>query len=296
MTTNDHSPPESTTGRRRGWAWLLVPTLLGALIGGALAARVTPVYRSEALVGVAPQRITAPPSSTAIEIGQAVHLAWQSMASRTRLLRIIEEFDLYKEERLSGADPREIVETMRKNVALSAAQGDDDAVAFRIGFTATDPATAMRVAERLTEVLIREHQRDRETMAEGTYEFLSGRLTDMHSRLAEKGKQLHAARERQQPEAETLAIELDVLQATFTDLSAKTEESRLAATREGREGGAHLVILDPARLPERPLAPDWRAYVGGGAAAGVAVGILLLPLGPTRYRRGPEVSGGVLPR
>src|SRR5690606_4777546 len=100
----------------------------------------------------------------------------------------------------------EISETMRKNVELSVAPIDDgEAVAFRIGFMGTEPATVMRVAQRLTALLIQEHQRHSELMVEGTHEFLSGRLTEMRSRLVEKGRQLHAARERRQPDVETLA-------------------------------------------------------------------------------------------
>src|SRR5690606_3752780 len=46
-TTDDRSGQESGPIRRRRWtAWLLVPAIIGAVIGGALAARATPAYRS----------------------------------------------------------------------------------------------------------------------------------------------------------------------------------------------------------------------------------------------------------
>jgi hypothetical protein len=220
---------------------------------------------------------------TSGEIAHAAQRMWQSIATRTRLEHLMEEFDLYKEERVRGTDRQGIIETMRKHVEVRVAMYErGDVAAFRIGFTGADPRTVMQVTERLTALLIQEHRDDRRLVAEGTYDFLSGRVKVMRSRLGERSAQLRAATAQRQPEAEPLAIELEVLQATFSDLSSKTEEARLATERDA---GGQFVILEPARLPERPIAPDWRAYVGGGAAAGLAAGLLLLVFGPTRSRR-----------
>ena len=153
--------------------------------------------------------------------------------------------------------------------------------AFRVGFIGTDPRTVMKVAQRLASLFIEENLRDREVLAEGTNQFLLAQLEDVRRRLVEQNKQLRAAREKGQPEAETLAIEYEVLQATFKDLSAKMEESRIATNLERRQIGEQFKLLDPARVPERPIAPDWREYVGIGAGAGAAIGVLVLLLGPT---------------
>ncbi len=290
MSTNDdHARPESGAARRRRWtSWILGPAILGAVIGGALAARVTPVYRSETLLRVVPQQISeslVPPATSAEPDGRFQMIS-QAIMSRTRLERLIEEFDLYKEERRRGADLQEIVENMRRNVETNVAVNErGDAVAWRIGFTGTEPGTVMRVAERLTALVVQENSRIRARLAEGAHDFLAARLGDTRPRLVEKDKQLRAAREKRQPESETLAIELEVLQTTFKDLSAKTEESRMTAELEGRQSGGELTLVEPARLPERPIAPDWREYVGRGAGAGVAAGVLVLLLGPTRSFR-----------
>jgi len=288
MTTiDDHQRPQSGAARRLT-PWILVPAILGAVIGGAFAAQVTPLYRSETLVGVVSQPIPESdvPSTASTEIRDRFRMMWMSVMTRTRLERVIREFDLYKEERRRGDDFEEIFEHMRRNVEMNVAViGRDDAVAFRIGFTGTEPGTVMRVAERLTALAIEENLRDVEQLAQGTYDFLTARLEDTRPRLVEKHEQLRAARERRQPEAETLAIELEVLQTKFDDLSAKTEGARVDAELGGRQSGGELTLLEPARLPERPIAPDWREYIGRGAAAGVAVGVLAVLLGPTRSVR-----------
>jgi len=82
-----------------------------------------------------------------------------------------------------------------------------------------------------------------------------------------------------------LAIEYEVLRTTFKDLLTKMQESRMAANLERRQGGEQFRILDAARVPERPIAPDWRQYVGIGAGAGAAIGVLALLLGPRKSLR-----------
>ena len=177
----------------------------------------------------------------------------QQILSRTRLERVIQDFDLYKEERRTGV-LEEIVDRMRKNIEVRV----EDGGTLAVGFIGTDPRTVMKVTERLAALFIEENLREREVLAEGTSQFLMAQLEDARRRLMELNKQLRAAREKGQPEAETLAIEYEVQQATFKDLLAKIEESRLAANLERRQIGEQFKLLDPARLPERPIAPDWR--------------------------------------
>ena len=277
---SDTRPPAT---RRIGWiAWILIPAILGAVIGAAVAARTKPLYRSDTRILVVPQRVPESyvRSSVTTNLRDRLQSISQQILSRTRLERTINDFDLYKEERRTGV-MEEIVDRMRKNIEVKVEDGDTFAVAF-IG---TDPRTVMKVTERLTSLFIEENLRDREVLAEGTSQFLTAQLEDVRRRLVEQNKQLRAAREKGQPEAETLAIEYEVQQATFKELLAKIEESRLAANLERRQIGEQFKLLDPARLPERPIAPDWRRAVAIGAGAGAAIGLLVLLLGPTKSSR-----------
>jgi len=287
MTTNDdRSVTQRAPIRRRRWkAWILVPAILGAASGAGLAARAAPVYKSETLILVVPQRVPESYVRATIttKISDRLQSISQQILSRTRLERIIQDFDLYSEERRSGGNLEEIVEMMRKNVEVKIEQSD----AFRVGFIGTQPRTVMKVAERLASLFIEENLRDREVLAEGTNQFLGAVLDDVRRRLVEKNSQLRAIKRRgaPEPEAEPLAIEYEVLQATFKDLLAQIEESHIARDLERRQIGEQFKLLDPARLPEHPIAPDWREYVGIGAGAGAATGLLLLLLGTTTSLR-----------
>jgi len=62
------------------------------------------------------------------------------------------------------------------------------------------------------------------------------------------------------PTRETELTELtrdyDTLQKLYTGLLAKSEESKMAANLESRQGGEQFRILDPARVPQRPFSPN----------------------------------------
>ena len=289
MTKNDDRPDsESVKVRRRRWKlWIFVPAILGAMVGGALAARVTPIYKAETLIAVVPQRVPESfvPRTISVPLGERLQMISEQILNRTRLERIIQEFDLYQEERKSRV-MEDIFEGMRANIETNVeASAGGDAAAFRVGFVGTNPRTVMMVTERLATLFINENLQDRSTLADATSVFLESQLKDLGRRLIQHNKQLGAAREKRGPEAETLAIENEVLRATYKDLSAKIEEARIAANLERQQIGEQFKVLDGARLPERPIAPDWRRYLGIGAGSGAAFGLLLLLVVPTRSSR-----------
>lgn len=81
-------------------------------------------------------------------------------------------------------------------------------------------------------------------------------------------------------ESEMIALTRDytTLQAQYTNLLAKREDSKIAANLERRQIGEQFRLLDPARLPERPFSPDRRRINLLGLAGGLAVGIGLIAL------------------
>jgi capsular polysaccharide biosynthesis protein len=68
------------------------------------------------------------------------------------------------------------------------------------------------------------------------------------------------------------------LQAQYTNLLAKREDSRIAANLERRQIGEQFRLLDPARLPEKPFSPNRERINLMGLAAGLAVGLALIVL------------------
>src|SRR5215472_460743 len=120
------------------------------------------------------------PSPGTTRIEDRLQTITQQILSRTRLERIIQDFNLYPELRKT-AIMEDVVERMRASIGVQVVKGD----AFRVSFTTDDARTAMRVTERLASLFIEENLRDREVLAEGTNQFLEAQLEDARRRLVE---------------------------------------------------------------------------------------------------------------
>jgi polysaccharide chain length determinant protein (PEP-CTERM system associated) len=84
------------------------------------------------------------------------------------------------------------------------------------------------------------------------------------------------------PERETELVELtrdyDTFQRIYTNLLAKSESAKAGADLERRQIGEQFTVLDPARVPERPISPN-RPYINGsGALSGLVLGLGLVVL------------------
>ena len=100
----------------------------------------------------------------------------QQILSRTRLLRIIEELNLYAKDR-QRLSPDEIVDRMRKDIEIELVKDPDKRVsAFRIHYSAHDPSTSQQVTSKLTNLFINENLEVRQQQSEGTTKFLTDQL------------------------------------------------------------------------------------------------------------------------
>jgi polysaccharide chain length determinant protein (PEP-CTERM system associated) len=166
---------------RRKW-WAILPAI--AITAGVYAwVRTLPnLYRSDTLILVVPQRVPENyvKSTVTTRIEDRLQSIQQQILSRTRLERIIQDFNLYADARRT-AIMEDVVERMRGNINVQVVKGD----AFRVSFTSDEARTAMRVCERVASLFIEENLRDREVLAEGTNQFLEAQLEDARRRLIE---------------------------------------------------------------------------------------------------------------
>jgi polysaccharide chain length determinant protein (PEP-CTERM system associated) len=87
----------------------------------------------------------------------------------------------------------------------------------------------------------------------------------------------YQARIEMVPARETELAELtrdyDTLQKVYADLLAKNQESKVAANLERRQIGEQFKLLDPARLPQRPISPNRPLIDLMGALIGLGLGV-----------------------
>ncbi|HXC95522.1 MAG TPA: Wzz/FepE/Etk N-terminal domain-containing protein [Edaphobacter sp.] len=96
--------------------------------------------------------------------------------------------------------------------------------------------------------------------------------------------QLHTYQERvassPEIEEEYKAITRDnqQAQAFYADLLNKIQTATMAANLEKRQQGEQFRVMDEPNLPESPTSPKRPVFVGGGLAAGIGLGLLIVAL------------------
>ncbi len=206
--------------RRRAWV-ILVPVAVVGAATALVARRLPDRYLSETLILVVPQRVPdsyVKPTVTA-RIEDRLESISQQILSRTRLERIIQDFNLYPRER-STRILEDIVEQMRRDIAVQVVKGD----AFRVSYRGAQATTVMKVTGRLASLFIEENLRDREVLAEGTSQFLDAQLEDARRRLIEQEKKIERYRQRYSGQLPSqLQSNLQVIQNTQMQIQALLE-------------------------------------------------------------------------
>ena len=183
-------------GWRHKWFLLLPFAIVSA--GTAVYTRYLPDrYLSEALIMVVPQRVPESyvRSTVTTRIEDRLRAITEQIMSRTRLERVILEFNLYAEQRRTGI-MQDVVERMQREVTVRPGPGDT----FRVGFMGDNPVVVRKVAEKITSLFIDESLRQRESLAEGTNQFLDAQLEDARARLIDHEKRREAYRMQYAPE------------------------------------------------------------------------------------------------
>lgn len=277
--------------RRRRW-WILLPACSIALGTIAVVFRLPERYSSEATLVMQQQilqRYVLPTNPTSnAEVIQAMT---REVLSRTHLLGIINQFDIYVEQKRNKATPESLVDFMRRDIDIQSLdpRTQTDFNAFKISFTAGSPQLAQMVASRLTQLFIDENVKIRENRAASTSSFLAEQVQAAKRKLAEQEQRLRDFRTRylgELPEQQgaTLGTLTDLrtqLQSTMSSLSRAQEQQ---ASLEGSLSGslarlqserAALLAQYTPRHPEvvkkdqeiAKVAAILRRLKGGGAGA-----------------------------
>lgn len=165
--------------RRR---WLIGGTACAVLLATiAASARLPNRYTSEATIVAVqqqvPERYVA--STTTSDTGQVLEALVQEAFSRTRLLRLIDEANLYPKLR-TKLKPEELVEKARSEVSIEPLEnklGGRDLTAFKISCVADTPQQAQAFASSLTTLIVEQNLKSRSDQATTTTRFLQEQLT-----------------------------------------------------------------------------------------------------------------------
>ena len=172
---------------RRRHLQFLLPLFFGwALVWGASWV-LAPTYRSGTLILV--EQPTMPKDYVTPNVNgdlqDRLRSITQQILSRTRLLHIIDQLNLYADSH--GAIPDEKVERMRKQVEIELVRDAQNRVsAFNVYYSAHDPHVAQQVTSELTNLFISENLEVRQQQSEDTTKFLESQLEAARKTLSDQ--------------------------------------------------------------------------------------------------------------
>jgi uncharacterized protein involved in exopolysaccharide biosynthesis len=212
---------------------------------------------------VVPQRVPenyVRPTVTA-DVSERLQTISQQILSRTRLERIIDEFNLYSRERKT-AIMEDVVERMRRDISLNVAgpaRKGQDASSFTVSSVAPQPRTAMQVTERIASLFVQENLEERSVLADSTSQFLQAQLEDARRRLVEHEKKLeefrmaNAGRLPSQAQANLQMMQTAQAQLQATVTAANSDRDRLLVL----EDALREASVEPSMASNvTPISPD----------------------------------------
>jgi polysaccharide chain length determinant protein (PEP-CTERM system associated) len=221
-------------GLRRKW-YIIVPLVASILISFGVCKYLPKVYRATTLILVQPQSVPESyvrPTITDTVINR-LNTIGQEIMSRTRLEKVIEEFNLYKDLR-KKVPMEEAVETMRKAIVVKVQEEKKERTrnSFTISFEGEEPKTVMMVTNKLASLFIEENLKVRELQAGGTSDFISKELLTMEDRLKRKEQEIRVYKERNMGQLpQQLDANLRILEQLQQQLRTASEKIRAAEDR-----------------------------------------------------------------
>ena len=185
-----------------GWRhrWLLMLPFVIATVAMFSGSQFLPDrYRSAALILVVPQRVpeSIVRATVTSPLGERLNAIASQILSRTRLERVIAEYDLYARQRETEL-MEDVLLQMREDIDISIPRVARSSVSesFTVSFETTDRQLSMQVTQRLASLFIQENIEERELQADATNRFLESQVEEARRGLLQHEARLEEYRNR----------------------------------------------------------------------------------------------------
>ena len=193
--------------KRRRWA-LIVPALSVILLAVLVLLLWKPVYRSTSTILIEEQEISRDYVMTAVTsyAEQRLQQINQRIMSSSRLLEIINRFNLYADKR-DKLTSEEIIEDMRKKdikfdtvmadvIDRRTGQKTTATIAFTVSYEGRNPQVVQQVANVLASLYLEENMKVVDQQTEGTTKFLEEEMRSVQGKLADMERKIATYKER----------------------------------------------------------------------------------------------------
>ena len=230
--------------KRRKWSFILTAVII-FIIAGVVALALPSIYKSTSTILIEEQDIPADFVKTTVTsyAEQRLQSIYQRIASFSRLLDIINRFNLYSDlkEKLTID---EIVDKMRQDIALEPISVDTvdrrtgrptaATIAFTLSYEGKDPGSVQRVANVLTSLFLEENLQVRERQAKDTSVFLEQEMDKVKVDLAKLDAKMAVFKEAHVNELpDILQVNMQSLNNIENNIDRLNEQLRSLKEREG---------------------------------------------------------------
>jgi polysaccharide biosynthesis transport protein len=178
---------------RRRHMQFLIPLFLGWAVVWGASWVLPPRYQSSTLILV--EQPTMPKDYVTPNVNDDLQNRLQSITqqilSRTRLLHIIDQLNLYADPH-SRRSADEKVDAMRKDIGIELVRDtrSNQITAFNVSYSSGDPNLAQQVTSELTNLFINENLEVRQQQSEDTTQFLEGQLETARKTLSDQEQKI----------------------------------------------------------------------------------------------------------
>jgi polysaccharide chain length determinant protein (PEP-CTERM system associated) len=252
--------------KRRRWA-LIVPALAVFLLSVVVIMVWEPVYRSTSTILIEEQEIPreyvmATVTSYAEQRLQSIN---QRIMSSSRLLEIINRFNLYADKR-NRFTTEEIVENMRKkDIKFSTITADivdprsgvvkPATIAFSLSYEGKNPLVVQQVANVLASLYLEENIRVVQQQTTSTSKFLEDEMKDVQAQLVELEKKIAVYKEKN-PRSLPELLQYNLQTLDWTDRNYEQFNDQLRTLKEKE---SYLQSQLASMLPQAELLKELRA-------------------------------------
>lgn len=237
--------------KRRKFLFIL-PALLLILAGSLYAFLLPPVYQSSATILIEVQEIPNDfvRSLVTSYAEHRIQIINQRLMSRSKLMEIINQFNLYAKMR-GRKTIDEIIDTMRNDIKLDiVSRGDDEtALAFRVSYQSDNPGVCQNVCNTISSMYLRENLETRQRQAQETSKFLDEEAQRLSKEIGELQKDLAIFKKEhigQLPEL--MDLNLQTVMRLDNEIIDLENQIRVLQDRNAYFEG-QLALIDPYTSP-----------------------------------------------
>jgi uncharacterized protein involved in exopolysaccharide biosynthesis len=230
--------------RRRRW-WVILPVFVVWGAVWAVGWFLPVAYKSETIILVEKQQVPQQyvVSNVVSDLQGRLQTMTQQILSRSRLARIIDEFQLYRNGK-SRPNLDEMVDKMRKDIMIEPVltpgrREMQEMNSFKISYSSSDPRLAQQVTGRLTSLFIDENLKTREQQSENTTSFLEAQLAEAGKALNEQEQRIRDFKSKYLGALpDQLGSNMNILNGLQTRL-----QSEMQALGQAKQQGPYLQTL-----------------------------------------------------